>query len=107
MSGSRSGTWLSPPPALLPEPFSGSCSLGILLVVVASVASPLGAQERPKADQGDGGGVFQGVVLDLDSGTPVEGAQVYLPEQNIGVLTRADGGFRIPCISSGSHEVEI
>ncbi len=107
MSGPRSGTWLSPPPALFPEPFSGSFSLGILLVVIAYFALPLGAQERPEAERGDGPGVFQGVLLDMESGTPIEGAQVYLPEQNIGFLTRADGGFRIPDIPSGSHEVEI
>jgi hypothetical protein len=88
---------------ILPRPLA----LGALLAVIACTALPLEAQEHPEVDHEDRVGIFHGVVLDLDSGTPVERAQVYLPEQNIGFLTRADGRFRIPDIPSGSHEVEI
>ena len=97
----------TPRPAPLPETFPAPALLGALLVAIAWIASPLGAQEPQGGDPEYGAGIFQGVVLDLESGTPVEGAQVYLPDQNIGFRTGADGAFRIPGIPSGSHEVEI
>jgi hypothetical protein len=86
-----------------------SAPRSLLLVPLLLLAEP-GAAQAPAPDgpgEGPRQGPFHGVVVDEDTGAPVEGAQVYLPEEGIGYLTRADGRFRIPEIPGGSLQVEV
>jgi hypothetical protein len=92
---------MSPSRMQVPGPYL-PLSLAVLLVLLS--APGLLAQERDTpAVSGD----FHGVVLDSESGHPVHGVEVYLPDRTIGYLTREDGRFRIPDIPAGALYVEV
>ncbi|HAC07564.1 MAG TPA: hypothetical protein DCF71_17085, partial [Gemmatimonadetes bacterium] len=50
-------------------------------------------------------GQIVGQVTDANSGAPLSAVQVYLPDTNIGVLSRGDGRFIILNVPVGVHEV--
>lgn len=50
---------------------------------------------------------LQGVVVDAESGTPIVGATVLLPEQGISVTTGPSGDFQISNAKPGNHQLNI
>ena len=50
---------------------------------------------------------LQGVVGDAESGTPIVGATVLLPEQGISVTTGPSGDFQISNAKPGNHQLNI
>jgi len=52
-------------------------------------------------------GDLHGTVLDVDSGEPIEGVELWVPELNLGYATRADGSFRIPEVTEGTYRIEL
>lgn len=71
---------------------------GILAPLVALAwALPAGAQEP---------GVITGQVTN-QNGQPVAQAQVYIPAENIGTLSRADGRYQIQRVPAGTHTLAV
>jgi hypothetical protein len=101
---SRAASTRSPSPAL-PTILLFAVPLLTLLSWAAPGAVMAQVQPGESADAGDV--PFHGIVVDTESGAPVEGVSVYLPAHRIGFLTREDGRFRIPDIPVGELEVEV
>lgn len=101
---SRAASPRTPFPAL-----PATVLLAVLLLTLVSWAapSPVMAQVQPGEGIGAEDVPFHGMVVDHESGTPVEGVSVYLPAHRIGFLTLEDGRFRIPDIPVGELEVEV
>lgn len=65
--------------------------------VLVAVAGPVHAQQ----------GTISGTVVDGQDLSPVGGAQVFLPEADLGTLTDDDGSFRITGVPAGQHTVRV
>jgi|GEM_PF-90225 len=50
---------------------------------------------------------LNGVVLDKDSGKPIEGANVYLKELKLGTTSQKDGSFQFKDIQSANYQLSI
>ena len=70
-------------------------SLGLLALMVVS-STPLSAQEN---------GRITGTVTESSSGGPVSDAQVYLPDDAIGTLSRANGRYLIINVPTGTYTI--
>ena len=73
---------------------------GIFLALAVSglFAASAGAQET---------GRIVGRVTAAESGAPIGGAQVFLPESQIGSLSRQNGGYLILGVPAGTHQVRV
>lgn len=71
--------------------------LTVFLVCVAA-ASPLAAQST---------GAFRGVVTDSATKQPIAGARVVVSGTTIGSVSRADGGYLVARVPSGTQSVRI
>lgn len=52
-------------------------------------------------------GAIAGQVTDANNLEPVVGAQVFLPDTDLGALTNDEGRFRITGVPAGSHEIRV
>ena len=52
-------------------------------------------------------GRIVGRVTEAESGAPIGGAQVFLPETRIGSLSRQNGAFVILQVPAGTHEIRV
>ena len=76
---------------------------GFLFIVIMLVLST-----TPIHAQGKSGRIsFTGTITDANTGSPLAGASVVLPDLKKGVVTDANGKFRIPEITAGKYLVEI
>ena len=76
---------------------------GFLFIVIMWVLST-----TPIHAQGKSGRIsFTGTITDANTGSPLDGASVVLPDLKKGVVTDANGKFRIPEITAGKYLVEI
>ncbi len=83
----------------------------VLMFVIVSLASILGANTSPKEVALLGGGVavfLTGSVVDASSGRALEGAQVYVPVASAGALTNSAGRFLVRLVDSYvGQEIEV
>jgi TonB-dependent starch-binding outer membrane protein SusC len=63
---------------------------------VLAGGAPLAAQEQ---------GVIQGRVVDGRSGAPLSSVQVHIPAIQLGTITAQQGGFSLPNVPPGTHEL--
>lgn len=52
-------------------------------------------------------GTVTGQVLDANTGAPIQGAQVYIPTLDTGVLTGGNGRFILLNVPTGTHTIEV
>lgn len=85
--------------ALGGRPRSGILGSFVAISVVALVAliTPVWAEAQT--------GQIVGSVIDAQSGAPIGEAQVYLPDLQVGALTRSDGRFLILNVPVGTHDL--
>jgi hypothetical protein len=83
-----------------------------VLLVASSLCGELEAQVAPTRGSPDAEslessgvqpGEIRGVVIDAETGEPLEGAQVYLENTMRGALTDSSGRFHIEDVPDGSH----
>ena len=79
------------------QPTAMSSPLRILLALVL-VASPAAAQAQSAITVS---------VADAQSGAPLRGAEVFLPQQKVVYLTDSTGRVQIPGIPNGNHRVRV
>jgi len=53
------------------------------------------------------GGIVTGTVTDAKTNKPLSGASVALDDATKGVMTAADGTFRLPNVAAGSHRITV
>jgi hypothetical protein len=71
-------------------------------------ASVIGSTVRITDEVVDGGpGEAAGFVVDDTTGRPLEGAQVWFPELEMGAVTDAGGVFRVEGLPAGDHRVRV
>lgn len=51
--------------------------------------------------------IVTGRIVDAETASPVEGAQVYISDANLGSLTGSDGGYVLLDVPDGSHRMTI
>ena len=66
-------------------------------VLIGTVQAPLAAQT----------GTVTGTVRSATNGQPIPGAQVAIPELNIGVLANNVGRYLLPNVGAGTHTVQV
>ena len=78
---------------------SGRIALPLLAaaVLIGTVQAPLAAQT----------GTVTGTVRSATNGQPIPGAQVAIPELNIGVLANNVGRYLLPNVGAGTHTVQV
>ena len=78
---------------------SGRIALPLLAaaVLIGTVQTPLAAQT----------GTVTGTVRSATNGQPIPGAQVAIPELNIGVLANNVGRYLLPNVGAGTHTVQV
>ena len=78
---------------------AGRTALPILAaaVLIGTVQAPLAAQT----------GTVTGTVRSATNGQPIPGAQVAIPELNIGVLANNVGRYLLPNVGAGTHTVQV
>ena len=52
-------------------------------------------------------GAITGTVTNAQTLAPVNGAQIFIPDMNLGTLTDREGRFRLAPVPAGTHQVEI
>lgn len=67
------------------------------LALVALSASAAQAQE----------GAITGVVTNAQTLEPVNGAQVFIPDTDLGTLTDREGRYRLAPVPAGTHQIEV
>ncbi len=72
----------------------------VLLLLVFAAAPLSGLQETSS-------GIVTGTVTDASTGAPLEAASVHIPALGSGVLSNAEGSFRLVSVPAGSHELHI
>lgn len=84
----------------------------LFAVFVSAIAQPPGGRSswKPKGPQIKG--FIKGIVVDADSGTPVEFATVVLinpadSAQIDGIVTEADGSFRLNNVNTGTYRLRV
>lgn len=82
------------------------------LLIASALCEELGAQSTPKRGLPDAEalqssavpqGEIRGIVIDAETGDPIEGAQVYLENTQRGALTDSSGHFHIRDVPYGPH----
>ncbi|PAP76486.1 carboxypeptidase regulatory-like domain-containing protein [Rubrivirga marina] len=78
--------------------FLRSAPLSLVLLLAASAS----AQSAPEAA---GLGTVTGLVTDAETGEPVVGAGVAIPELGLGAVSQRDGSYVIEDVPVGTHAV--
>ncbi len=81
---------------MAPTPTPGRLLLTLAFLLLTAPAG-LDAQQ----------GVIQGQVADAEDLAPVTGAQVFLPDTEIGAITGEDGRYRLTGVPAGEHTVRV
>lgn len=80
--------------------FRGTWSGCVTLSVLVLLPLHLSSQETPSS-------TIRGRVLDLEAGTPLDGATVRLPGLGLGRLTNVQGWFQFDEVPLGTHELKV
>ncbi len=81
-----------------------------LFLIFLSYSPAISAKENPFAEPGKGFRLyssFTGKITNAKTGTPIEGASVYITDTKSGTSSDASGNFTINNIPQGKHLVEI
>jgi len=74
--------------------------------VMGDVAASTAAQRLLAAADSREGGVM-GTVIDAQTGQPLAGVQLFLPQLGVGMITNARGAFSLSDLPAGTHVIEI
>ena len=77
-----------------------------VLALLAAVASPAAAQPDAAAPARVSGQIA-GVVTDAETGEPVVGAGLMIPDLEIGAVSGRDGRFVLDGVPAGPHTVRV
>jgi len=86
------------------SPASISRAAGRIALPLLAAAVLIGTVQAPLAAQT---GTVTGTVRSATNGQPIPGAQVAIPELNIGVLANNVGRYLLPNVSAGTHTVQV
>jgi TonB-linked SusC/RagA family outer membrane protein len=77
-------------------------SRGILALLVVALVLALQAPQAAAAQQT---GTITGQVVDVATGQPMSGVEVFIPDTQLGTLTRENGRFLLQNVPAGNHRV--
>jgi len=86
------------------SPASISRAAGRIALPLLAAAVLIGTVQAPLVAQT---GTVTGTVRSATNGQPIPGAQVAIPELNIGVLANNVGRYLLPNVSAGTHTVQV